>query len=67
MKIDHFTDEQISAIRGGKLRLTPEERAFLLEDTPRFEECDHTPAELAEMPDDKLMTACYSVWADYAR
>lgn len=67
MNAAHFTDEKIDAIRGGKLRLTPEERAFLLADTPRFEECDYTAEELAGMDDAALMRACYCVWADYVR
>lgn len=67
MKHDHFTDERIDNIRNGRAFLTEAERAFLLEDTPRFEECGYTEAELAAMCDDALMIAAYSVWTDYAR
>lgn len=67
MKHDHFTDERIDNIRSGSTLLTADERAFLLADTPRFEECSYTEAELAAMSDAGLMSAAYSVWADYAR
>lgn len=67
MKADHFTDERIDDIRSGHSPLTAEERAFLLEDTPGFEECGYTGAELAAMTDAALMSAAYGVWADYAR
>lgn len=41
-----FGDDRIWAVQAGA-PLTPEERAFLLEDTPRFEECTRTNDELA--------------------
>lgn len=63
----HFTDERIDDIRSGRTPLTEAERVFLLEDTPRFEECGYTEAELRAMGDDALMSAAYGVWADYAR
>ena len=47
--------------------MTAEERAFLIEDTPRLEECGHTGAALALMSDAALMDAAYSAWVDYAR
>lgn len=61
-----FGDDRIWAVQAGA-PLTPEERAFLLEDTPRFEECTRTNDELAAMSDADLMSAAYSVWADYCR
>lgn len=67
MKHDHFTDERIDDIRSGHTPLTDEERAFLLADTPRFEECNYTEDELATMSDSDLMSAAYGAWADYAR
>lgn len=67
MKADHFTDERIDDIRSGRTPLTTEERTFLLEDTPSFEECAYTRAELAAMSDADLMSAAYGVWADYVR
>lgn len=67
MKHEHFIDERIDDIRSGRTPLTDEERAFLLADTPRFEECGYTGAELAAMSDADLMSAAYSAWADYAR
>ena len=67
MKHDHFTDERIDDIRSGRAPLTEAERSFLLEDTPRFEECGYAETELMAMSDDALMSAAYGVWADYAR
>jgi hypothetical protein len=67
MKHDHFTDERIDDIRSGRSPLTAEERAFLIEDTPRLEECTYTEEELTSMSDADLMSAAYSAWADYAR
>lgn len=67
MKHEHFTDERIDDIRSGCMPLTPEERIFLILDTPRHEECELTEAELAAMSDADLMSAAYSVWADYVR
>lgn len=67
MKHEHFTDDLIGDIRSGRTPLTTDERAFLLSDTPRFEECNYTEAELAAMSDADLMSAAYSAWADYAR
>lgn len=61
-----FGDERIWAVQAGA-ELTPEERAFLLEDTPRFEECAYSADELAAMSDADLMSAAYSAWADYCR
>lgn len=61
-----FGDERIWAVKAGA-PLTPEERAFLLDDTPRFEECFHTKEELEAMSDADLMSAAYSAWADYCR
>ena len=65
MKIDHFTDERIGQIYDGT-PLTSEERAFLIEDTANFEECDKETAEqLPWLSDIDLMRRCYRVWADY--
>ena len=61
-----YTDERIDAVRMGA-PLTAEERSDLLEHTPGFEECAHTRAELAAMPDADLMTAAMWVWAEYCR
>ena len=61
-----FEDERIWAVQAGA-ELTPAERAFLLEDTPRFEECSYTKDELGAMSDADLMSAAYSAWADYCR
>ena len=66
MKIDHFTDERIAQIQEGG-SLTSEERAFLIEDTPHFEECSRELAgELMGMTDKDLLNAAYCVWAEYA-
>jgi len=67
MKVEHFTDERIDYICSGRSSLTADERTFLLEDTPRFEECSHSKDELAAMSDASLMSAAYRIWADYAR
>lgn len=61
----HFTDERIDDIRSGRSPMTDEERAFLIEDTPTFEECSDTAEELAALSDADLMSTAYGVWADY--
>lgn len=61
-----FQDDRIWAVQAGAA-LTPDERAFLLEDTPKFEECSYSRDELAAMTDANLMSAAYSAWADYCR
>lgn len=56
MTIDimHFTPQRTAAIYLGE-PLTDEERAYLLDDTPTFEECSHSKEELAAMNDADLM------------
>lgn len=66
MRISDFTDERISEVRSGHSPLTKEEREFLVRDTPTFEECAESAADLAKMTDADLMAAAYGVWADYA-
>lgn len=61
----HFDDDRIDDIRSGRSPLTAEERAYLIEDTPRFEGCGETSEGLAKLSDPDLMSAAYSVWADY--
>jgi len=62
-----YTDFDVEAVLAGK-RLTPEEREFLITDTPRFEEGMHLTSEaLAQLGDADLMREAYNVWADYAR
>ena len=61
-----FEDERIWEVQGGA-PLTSEERSFLLEDTPRFEECTRTREELEAMTDAELMNTAYAAWADYCR
>ncbi|WP_270666790.1 MULTISPECIES: hypothetical protein [unclassified Aeromonas] len=62
---DHFSDGRIDEICSGASPMTAEERAYLLETVPHFEECDLTEAELAKMNDVSLMNTSYRVWADY--
>lgn len=65
MRITDFTDERVAEVlRGGAL--SAEERSFLVADTPSFEECDQSQAQLSELNDADLMRAAYSAWADYA-
>lgn len=66
-KVDklQFTDDRIDDIRSGRSPMTTEERAYLIEDTPRFEECSDTAEDLAKLSDPDLMSAAYRVWADY--
>lgn len=64
MKRITFSDERIDEVRSGAT-LTPEERAFLIDDTPRFEECDKSEADLSAMNDCELMNTAYRVWAEY--
>ena len=61
-----FTDERIDEVRAGA-PLTADERVWLLDDTPRFEECDLTREELAAMDDSQLMETALWVWTDYCR
>lgn len=60
-----FSDERIDDVRSGRSPLSAEERAYLIEDTPRFEECSETSDDLAKLSDPDLMSAAYTVWADY--
>jgi len=62
----HFDDKRIAEVESGDIPLTTEERAFLIRDTPTFEECDRTSDELSFLDDIGLMRAAYCVWADYA-
>ena len=66
MNLEHFNDERIQAVLSGS-PLTAQEREFLIEDTPHFEECLRTKDELIAMSDSNLMQTAYAVWADYAR
>lgn len=67
MRYEHFTDDMIAAVIEGRVGLTTVEREFLVEDTPRFEECSKELAgELPAMNDPDLMRAAFVVWADYA-
>lgn len=62
-----YTDFDHEAVMQGTKPLTPEERAFLIEDTPNFEEGMHLTSEgLAQLSDADLMREAYNVWADYA-
>jgi hypothetical protein len=66
MKATHFDDLRIAAIMAGAA-LTPDERDFLVRDTPTFEEgMSLTEGELRQMSDKELMQTAYNVWADYA-
>lgn len=67
MTVTDFTDDRIFAVMLGASELTAEERAFLISDTVRFEECTSTEDELASLADPQLMSAAYGVWADYVR
>jgi hypothetical protein len=66
MSIGHFTDERIAQIQAGEGVLSTAEREFLVNDTPRFEECGYTAAELERESDSDLMRIAYETWADYA-
>jgi hypothetical protein len=66
-KGQHFTDATIDELREGKRPMSKQERAYLLETVPNFEECTHTREELAEMDDANLMTTAMWVWVDYCR
>ena len=61
-----FDWERIEAITSGSAQMTPGERAFLIEDTARFEECQETQQQLAAMNDADLMNTAYATWAEYA-
>lgn len=65
IQVDHFTDARIAEIYAGA-PLTIQERAFLIVDTPTFEEAQHLlEKELAKMDDVELMRTAHGVWADY--
>lgn len=65
VKTSHFTDQRINEILEGS-PLTAEERTFLIEDTPNFEECSkETAGALTTMDDKTLMQTAYYIWADY--
>jgi hypothetical protein len=66
MDILHFDHMRISEIESGDTPMTPDERAFLIRDTPNFEECDKNREELSMLDDIGLMRAAYGVWSDYA-
>ena len=66
MEPPRFTDERIDAVRGGAA-LTSAERTWLIQDTPRFEECQQSTSELEAMSDATLMSVAMRVWADYCR
>ncbi len=66
MNIRDFTDDRIFAVLDLGHDLTPEEREFLATDTPTFEECEYSEAQLRAMDDRELMEAAYTVWAAYA-
>lgn len=63
----HFTDSRINEVISLSLPLTDSEREFLLEDTPRFEECVYSNEELSIMNDAQLMKAAYNTWSDYTK
>jgi len=68
MKYTDFTDQMIADIVAGRRALTEDERAFLLSDTPHFEECSKdTAAELPTMSDADLIRTAFNVWAEYAQ
>lgn len=62
-----FTDERIADVREGRAHLTDEEREFLVQDTPCFEECDRTEAEMRVLPDSDIMEVAFWVWHEYAQ
>lgn len=66
MNAAHFTDEQIEEITAGRLALTAEERAFLIDES-RMEECRASREECEAMSDAMLMNTIYWAWADYVR
>lgn len=61
-----FDEVRIDDIVSGRVPMTAFERDFLCSDTARFEECQHTEAELRVMSDKDLMNTAYWVWAEYA-
>lgn len=66
MKYTDFTDERIEEILGGA-PMTVAERAFLVGDTPRFEESSMRPEDVARLSDAELMRYARGVWCDYAQ
>jgi len=59
-----FEDWRIDEVLTG-VPLTTEERMFLIEDTPTFEECTSTQSELMAMSDVQLMATAYRAWSEY--
>lgn len=67
MNAAHFSDERIQEIETGTVPMTPEERAFLIEDTKSMEECRYSMEELKAKDAKALMNAAYWTWMDYCR
>ena len=61
-----FDSKRMEAITTGVVPMTASERAFLIVDTARFEECQESTQQLAEMNDSDLMSTAYATWAEYA-
>jgi hypothetical protein len=66
INITHFDEVRIDQITSGAVPMTVRERAFLVSDTARFEECCHSVDQLGAMTDKDLMNVAYGVWAEYA-
>jgi len=66
MDTSHF-DSIFEEIIDGRRKLTPEEREFLVSDTPTFEESLSDERDLREMDDSTLMKEYYQTWVEYCR
>jgi hypothetical protein len=64
MSAAHFTERRLAEIYGGSA-LTADERAFLLADTPNFEESHASRATLASMSDIDLLREARRAWLDW--
>lgn len=67
MRITDFTDDIIQAIYCGDRVLTADERSFLIQDTPHFEECPWMRDALERMDDKELMRTACATWAEHAK
>lgn len=67
MNAAHFSDEQIEEITAGRLALTTEERAFLIDEESHMEECSASREECEAMSDADLMNTIYWAWVAYTR
>jgi hypothetical protein len=61
-----FTDERVDEIKRAN-SMTKDERDYLLEYLPTFEECSHKRVDLETFNDHDLIQHAVWIWTDYCR